>query len=370
MKKVLIIGGGFAGLSAGHILSMQGGWDITLIEAAPFLGGGCKTHFYGGHPYTLGPRHFLTPHEHLYEFLNKYVPMRKIPEHEFLTYIEKDPGFYNFPIHKDDIADMPDKEKIYSELECRKPAEKATNLEEYWKSSVGETLFEKFINGYTKKMWQIDSCTEFDQFKWSEKGVALKEGPKAAWNEAISAFPLAMNGYDDYFDVAARDLNVHLNTWIEDFDLENSKVKVDGQWHQYDIIINSISPEIVMKNAFGPLKWVGRDLFKIVLPVKEVFPENVYFLYYANQEPFTRIVEYKKFYTADKDSPTTLICLEIPSDANKLYPMPMTKYQDQAQKYFDVMPKNVFNVGRAGTYRYIDVDDCIEQAMELGKNLK
>ncbi|MBF0335577.1 MAG: methyltransferase domain-containing protein, partial [Alphaproteobacteria bacterium] len=35
MKKVLIIGGGFAGCSAAHLLTLQGGWDITLIDSAP-----------------------------------------------------------------------------------------------------------------------------------------------------------------------------------------------------------------------------------------------------------------------------------------------------------------------------------------------
>ena len=60
MKTALVIGGGFAGCSAAHLLTLQGGWDITLVEAAPFLGGGCRTMWYGGHPYTFGPRHFLT----------------------------------------------------------------------------------------------------------------------------------------------------------------------------------------------------------------------------------------------------------------------------------------------------------------------
>lgn len=68
----------------------MGGWNITLVERAPFLGGGVKTLWYGGHPYTFGPRHFLTPNEHLFDFLNKYVPMRRCAEHEFITHVAKD----------------------------------------------------------------------------------------------------------------------------------------------------------------------------------------------------------------------------------------------------------------------------------------
>ena len=34
------------------------------------------------------------------------------------------------------------------------------------------------------------------------------------------------------------------------------------------------------------------------------------------------------------------------------------------------MPANVFSIGRAGSYRYIDIDDCIAQAMEVAEKLK
>jgi UDP-galactopyranose mutase len=366
VKKVLIIGGGLAGCCAAHLLSEKG-WQVVLVEKNSFLGGGCKTHFYGGHPYTYGPRHFLTQDEKLFEFLNRYVPMRRIPEHEFLTYVERDPGFYHFPIHRDDIDLMPDCEKILDELSNRDGIESARNLEEYWIASVGPTLYSKFIESYTKKMWKVESNTEFDTFTWSAKGVTLKTGPKAAWTEAISAFPLKINGYDDYFEIATRDTEVHLNTTIEEYDIEKYRVKIDGRWFTYDIIVSTISPEIILNNAFGPLRWIGRDFFKIVLPVKEIFPPNVYFLYYANDEPFTRIVEYKKFYR--NEAPTTLIIMEIPSFNNKLYPYPTRKDQALAQKYFDALPERVFSIGRAGTYRYIDIDDVIQQCMDLAAKL-
>ncbi len=365
--KVLVIGGGFAGCCAAHLLS-QKGYEITLVESANYLGGGCKTFFHGGHPYTYGPRHFLTPKEHLFEFLHQYVPMRKIPEHEFLTYVERDPGFYHFPIHVDDIGLMPDKEKIYSELDQRKPASEAKNFEDFWIRAVGPTLYSKFIDGYSKKMWQIQTNEEFEEFEFSPKGAPLKTGPKAAWTEAISGFPLALNGYDDYFAIATRDTNVRLNTRIDEFDMEKKRVKIGGMWESYDLIVSTTSPEVILNNAFGPLRWVGRDFYKMVFPVKAVFPENVYFLYYANDEPFTRLVEYKKFYNG-YDSDSTLVVMEKPSFKNKLYPYPTKKDQALAQKYFDVMPKDVYSIGRAGKYRYIDVDDIIEQCMNLAAEL-
>ena len=99
MKKVLIVGGGFAGCSAAHILHKNKNLKITLVEKNSFLGAGVRTFFYGGHPYTFGPRHFLTQNRKVFEYLNKIVPMRKCSEHEFITYVEKDNQFYNYPLH-------------------------------------------------------------------------------------------------------------------------------------------------------------------------------------------------------------------------------------------------------------------------------
>ena len=98
MKKALVIGGGFGGCTAAHKISLLGGWDIDLVESAPHLGGGCKTFYQGGHPYTFGPRHFLTDMEHTFEYLNSIVPMRNCNEHRFLTYVEQDHDFYHYPI--------------------------------------------------------------------------------------------------------------------------------------------------------------------------------------------------------------------------------------------------------------------------------
>lgn len=368
MKTALVIGGGFGGCLSAQLLAEKR-FDVTLIEQASFLGGGCKTFYYGGHPFTYGPRHFLTKRDDVWQFLTKYIPMRRIPEHEFLTYVERDQSFYHFPIHRGEVNEMPDAAKISGELAaCKGENPSAANLEEFWVSSVGPTLYSKFVESYSKKMWQIDSNTELDVFNYTTKGVAINNGPgKACWTEAISAFPEAPNGYDNFFTLATQGSKVLLNTKITDFDLHDRRVQVLGEWRTYDIIINTISPEIVMKNAFGPLRWMGRDFFKIVFPTEHCFPENVYFLYYANQEPFTRLVEYKKFYR--NKSKTTLVCLEIPSRNNKLYPFTTKKDQAKAQKYHDAMPEWVFNIGRAASYRYLDVGNIIEQRFELEKKL-
>lgn len=387
MKTALIIGGGFTGCAAAHLLGEEGGWDVTLLEAAPFLGAGNRTQYYGGHPYTFGPRHFLTQDVKIYEYLNGIVPLRSCANHEFVTYVEQDSRFYSYPIHRDDIAEMPDRTQIESEMNALNLqglarlseeetgklddaafrrlniAEDARNFEEYWVYSIGQTLYDKFVDTYSKKMWQLDDNKLIDDFSWSPKGVNIKEGGRAAWNTAISGYPVAYNGYDDYFRIATADTKVLLSTRAEAYDIPNRTVVIDGEKQTFDVIINTISPDILFEKCHGELPYVGRDLFPIVLPVEQALPGNIFFCYYANAEPFTRIVEYKKF-TLHK-SPTTLITLEIPSTRNKHYPLPIETEKAKAQKYFDEMPDGVFSIGRAGSYHYnVDIDDAIDHAFK------
>lgn len=368
-KKILIIGGGFAGCASARILIKLSNIDITLVEKSSVLGAGVRTNYYGGHPYTFGPRHFLTHNKLVYEYLNKIVPMRSCGDHQFITYVEKDNNFYNYPMHVDDIKKMPDRSKVKKELKHRnlEKIKNSKNLEEYWINSMGKTLYSKTIADYNKKMWLVNDNKKIDTFNWSPKGATLKSGPRAAWDKAISAYPIKENGYNDFFDKLDKRIKVKLKSEVKIINLKKKIVSINNKKPiKFDIIISSISPDFFFNKKYGELKFIGRDFHKIVMPTENVFPKNVYFLYYANDEKFTRIVEYKKF-TKHK-SKTSLLGMEIPSKNGKHYPLPFKKEIKKAQRYLKELPEWIFSIGRAGTYRYeVDIDDSIEQALEIKK---
>jgi UDP-galactopyranose mutase len=372
LKKAVIVGGGIAGCAAAHQISLLGDWEITLIEQAPFLGAGVRTFYHGGHPYTYGPRHFLTQNEKVFEYLNTIVPLRRC-NHEFWTYVEQDKQFYNFPIHVDDIERMPDKDRINAEINLSSWGGPliAKSLEEYWCYSVGGTLYNKFINKYSRKMWGVEA-TEIDTFSWSPKGVALKSGPRAAWDTAISAYPIALDGYNKYFDFATQGVNVQLSTKITHYDLDGTtipSVRAKGIRYYYDVLVLTTSPDVPFNFSYGELPYIGRDFHKIVLPVEFALPKDVYWVYEAGSEAWTRTTEYKKFTQYKSDQ--TLLGMEIPSSNGKHYPIPIKKYQVLANMYHKLMRPGVFCLGRSGCYRYgLDIGGCIEQAMGLAEILK
>lgn len=368
-KKILIIGGGFAGCAAAHELINIKDTEITLAEKGGYLGAGVRTFFYGGHPYTFGPRHFLTKNKYVYDYLNKIVPMRLCSEHEFLSYVERDNQFYHYPLNYSDIEKMPDKKEIKNEMKKKNLSRiyNSKNLEDFWINSIGSILYSKCIDKYSKKMWLINDNKKIDTFNWSPKGVTLKKGKQRAWEEAISAYPKKINGYNDFFDSLYRKkIKILLNSSIEVISLENKQFKINNLLKKFDIVISTIAPDFFFNEIYGKLKFIGRDFHKIVLPTENVFPKNIYFLYYPNDEKFTRLVEYKKF--TKYKSKTSLIGMEIPSLNGKFYPLPFKNQILLSHKYLQKFPENYFSIGRAGTYRYeVDIDDCIEQAMELKK---
>lgn len=383
-KKALIIGGGAAGSTAAIEMSKKKDWDTILVEKSNDLGAGVRTSFKSGHPFTYGPRHFLSHNQEVFDYLNKIVPLRKCKEHQFTSFIESDSNFYNYPIHEDDFPRMPDGEKIIQEVNNleekykdvqfklthgeKNLEESAKNYEDFWLKSVGSSLYNKFIKKYTQKMWMTKDNTVIDDFTWSPKGVAIKKGPKEGWDTAISAYPYAINGYNDFFDLAKNSTKTLLNTSVEKINLDKQSALINNEWINFDVIINTTPIDHLLDYSFGELKYIGRDITFLILPVEFALPKNVYFNYYCGDEEYTRVVEYKKF--TQYKSPHTLISLEYPSNRGRLYPMPTKPERERAKKYFDLCNDNFYNIGRIGAYNYrYDIDDAIEQAISITKRL-
>jgi UDP-galactopyranose mutase len=367
MKKAVIIGAGFSGLTLAMLLREKG-WTATVIDKDRFIGGGVRTFFHGGHPYTYGPRHFLSPYKEAFDFLNNIVPLRHIKKINY-TFIEPDQTFYTYPIHEDDIPKMPDGDKIKKEIAALPEESETSNFEEFWIQRVGETLYGKYIKEYNRKAWQLETNRHMDVgFEATVKRKPLESGDRYEYKDWYNCYPIAHDGYNRYFDVAAEGCEVVLDADITGFDLEKCTAYVGDRKFSGDILISTISPDTLMSNQYGELKYVGREFHKIVLPVESILPEDVYFVYYPNaNEAQTRVVEYKKF-TLHK-SPWTLLGLEIPSLKNKLYPTMIKAEVEKAQRYIKALPKNVYSLGRMGIYKYIDIDDIIMQSLQFVKEL-
>ena len=366
-KKATILGAGPAGSTIAYLLG-QDGWDCTVIDGASHPGGGIWTHFHGGHPYTKGPRPYYGWSKKIYEWMKGFVPMRNMPL-ECYSYVASENKFFSFPIHEDDIPTISNYSQIKKELENRDLNAKVSNLEEYWIAQIGTSLYDMFVKDYTKKMWFLESNTEFDQYHWSVKTNPFKTGGRTVEIDC-SGYPLALDGYNNYFKVALEKARVILNEQISQPDLENKVVTLStGEKIESDILISTIALDDLMGEKHGTLRYTSRKYVPFVLPIEQVFPGNMHFAYYTQDEPCTRIVEYKKITQHKSDN--TLLVMELPTqDPNyKLYPYPMTKYQEVAKEYTKHLPKDVYSIGRLGTYKYTSQETTLVQAFQLYKDI-
>jgi UDP-galactopyranose mutase len=364
VKKALVIGGGFAGCTAA-LLFKEKGFDITLIEKEDVLGGGCRTYFYKGHPYTFGPRHLNVKKSYTktWEFVNKYFDLREL-KHYACTLPAHENKFFQFPPCEEDIVHMNASKKIVQELSALENNARAQNFEDYWIKSFGKTLYEEFIDQYSKKMWDIDDNKVLDLANIPVHKRALHKKETDYFNGEVNVmYPKNIDAYNPYFDECVRGAKVFFKTTADAYDIQHKKVKFGGIWQSYDVIISTISLDEIFDHCYGELKYMGRDFFKVLLPIERVTPEPYCFLYYAGDEPYTRIVEYKIM--TGYVSRDTLLGIEIPSHKNKMYPFSTKAEIERAAQYKKLLPNDVYSIGRLGTYQYNCMADIIDALLTL-----
>ncbi len=370
MKKAIIIGSGFTGCMFAMMLKKKN-WEVVVIDKANQTGGGVRTFYHGGHPYTYGPRHFIGPEENMkaFEFLDKIVPMRHIKKMN-LSYQQNEDFFASYPIHIDDVKKFKDSKEIFDELNSLPQETKSKNFEEFWIGRVGKKLYERFNKFYNLKAWNLKSNSLMDHgFEATVKRKPLETGSRYEFPSGhINAYPKPKDGYNKFFDVSLEGCKVILNETIDKVDLDKKIIHTKNNSIKGDLIISTTSPDFLFSNCWGELKYVGREFYKIVLPTKQVLPNDVYFLYYPNEnEQQTRVTEFKKFTLHKSDN--SLITLEVPSMKNKLYPTMIKTEVELAKKYVSSLPKDILSVGRMGTYSYVDIDDIIMQGLNFYDNL-
>lgn len=361
MKKALILGGGFAGTTIAFLLAKEK-WECIILEKEKYLGGGCRTFFYGGHPFTYGPRVYYGYSDKVFQWLNSIVPMRRFP-FELFSYVEEEGRFFSYPIHESDIPKMKKQDQILKELKECDNSNKPKNFEEYWTNRVGPSLYNMFVNQYSKKMWMIDSNKMFDIFKWSAKDKPIETGSKEAYKGSYIGYPVPIDGYNSYFDKMTTNVKVLFGEPVQQISLkERSVTLADQTVLAGDILVNTIPIDEFCNYQFEELPYAGRDFLIFVLPCKQIFPGDIRFCHYTGKEAYTRITEFKKItYYESEDS---LMVAEFPSKSNKLYPYLTKKNMKIVKKYFDLLPENVFSIGRLGTYKYSTIEQTIVQSFE------
>lgn len=366
MYDLLIVGAGFFGSSLAN-LAVKNGKKVWVIDKREQVAGMAsdfsKDDYYvsdhGAHILHTNNKKiwdYFSEHTNIINFINKPKVLSK-------------GKIYSFPINLMTLHQLwgvttPDeaRRKLDSvKISCDMPR----NFEEWALSMVGREIYEKFFYGYTKKQW-------------------FKE-PKDLPANIIKRLPIRLHYDENYFNTLYQGMPDKGYTNMVLSMLEGAKVdlgfdfkSIKNTWRNYAKTLVYSGPIDEFFNCeFGKLEY---NTMKFECEEKEWdYQGNAVVNHVDIETPYLRSIEYRHFYVKhDKHFRSnkqnkSLICYDYPVEYDKnpipYYPIQTEKNNLIYKKYESNKPNNVFFGGRLGSYKYINLDEAVGQAMKLSKEI-
>jgi protoporphyrinogen oxidase len=178
--KVVILGGGPAGLATGHNLCVHGA-DVTVLERNSFVGGLCRTIHDRGYRFDLGGHRWFTKNEDL----NRWF--RRLMDGEYIwvdriSRIYYDGKYYMYPVAFGDVIKNAGPLTIlhagfsfvWSMIVYSVLNRDVKHMKDAYTSQFGSKLYDMFFRRYTEKVWG-KPCEELsaDWVNQRSKGLSI-----------------------------------------------------------------------------------------------------------------------------------------------------------------------------------------------------
>lgn len=357
MYDYLVVGSGLFGSVFAHEAKKRNK-RVLVIERRNHVGGniyceekdGINIHKYGAHI-------FHTDYKHVWEYVNRFV--------EFNNYVNSPVANYhgelfNLPFNMNTFSKMwgviTPAEAAAKIAEQRKAITgEPKNLEEQAISLIGTDVYTKLIKGYTEKQWGR-SCTELPAFIIKRLPVRYTFDNNY-FNDRFQGIP--MGGYNKLINAL----------------LEGIEVRTGVDFNEQREIYSSIAKTIVYTGPIdayfgyrlGQLEYRGLR-FETERLEEENHQGVAVMNFTAREVPYTRSIEHKHFEYGKQ--PVTYVTKEYPADwkpgEEAYYPVNNDKNQALYEKYAELAKgeTNVIFGGRLAEYKYYDMDDVIDSALQ------
>lgn len=360
MKKYdyLIVGAGLFGAVFAHE-AKEAGKTCLVIDKRNHIAGNIYTdkvkdidvHQYGAHI-------FHTSNETVWNYVNRFAKFNRYTNSPVANYKGE---IYNMPFNMNTFNKLwgvVTPQEAQAKIEEQKAAyhvENPQNLEEQAISLIGPDVYTKLVKGYTEKQWG-KRATELPSFIIKRLPVRFTYDNNY-FNDDYQGIPV--EGYTKMIERMLDGVEVKLE---EDF-LKNREAFME----QADKIVYTGMIDEYYNYCYGELEYRSLNFETEVLEGVENYQGNAVVNYTEYEVPYTRIIEHKHFTYGTQ--PDTVITREYPKTWSKgdepYYPMNDEKNLNLYEKYTELATKegNVIFGGRLGMYKYYDMDDTIEAAL-------
>lgn len=358
-NKILIVGAGFSGLVIARLLAERG-YHVKIIDQREHIGGNCydeRDPETGVMVHKYGPHIFHTDNSEVWDFINKFGTM--MPYTNRVKAVTNNEVF-SLPINLHTINQFfkktlsPDEAKDFIESKGDKNIPEPVSFEEQAMKFIGKELYEAFFKGYTLKQW----------------GIHPKELPASI----LKRLPVRFNYDDNYFNhkyqgmpqdgytKIAENIAQHPNIELQ----LNTKYSHDLR-NAYSHVFFSGAIDAFYDYEYGRL---GYRTLKFERFVHDGDYQGCAVMNYCEENvPYTRITEHKYFSPWEKHQKSTCYreFSSLCQDADTpYYPIRQLGEMEVLNKYIDLAEKeqNLTFIGRLGTYRYLDMDVTIAEALQ------
>ncbi|WP_196590413.1 UDP-galactopyranose mutase [Pectinatus frisingensis] len=356
----MIIGSGLFGSVFAYEATRRG-YSCMIIDKRKHIGGnvycdnkdGINVHMYGAHI-------FHTENEKVWKYMNQFAKFNNYINTPMANYKKE---LYNLPFNMNTFNKMwgvitPKEAAKKIKGQCAIIHNTPQNLEEQAISLVGTDIYEKLIKGYTEKQWGR-KCRELPAFIIQRLPVRYTYDNNY-YRDRYQGIPIG--GYTNIINKLLRKCELNLNINFND---DQSYYKKMAKKLVYTGPIDEY-----FSYEFGPLEYRG-----LTFKTKKFNIENYQGVAVMNftdyDVPYTRIIEHKHFEFGTQ--PVTYVTKEYPVSwklgDEAYYPINDKKNQELYKKYYELSTteKNVIFGGRLAEYKYYDMDEVIERALNVIK---
>jgi UDP-galactopyranose mutase len=364
-SRVLIAGGGLTACTLAHRVAREG-VPSTILERLPVPGGLIRSEHLEGVLYEPHGSHiFHTEDREVWELATSITPFRPY-RHRVDIVVEG--RILNWPILMRDIDAQSRSEEIRRELAEREGVDaaaraQAANFEEWCLELMGPILYERYVRPYTEKQWGRPARELSAQ--WAPRRVSVRrDDDPYLFPDPCQGWPAGPNGYTDLIDGLLASELIEVRTGV-DVALEDLRDHMDDAGAE--IVVLTCPLDVFAGERFGRLEWRGIAVRNVHVPHVEYAQGAMVVNYPGAEYPFIRIHETK--HASGQQCAGTVLGFEFTGAPTRHYPVELPHNRARNARYQDFLrerigPGRTFFAGRLADYVYIDMDDCMRQALD------